>query len=135
MGPLSIPASAQENTNQNKAKLVYTDENGNQVVEGTKDDGKKNYIIVAKGQKINDVSDETKLNDLASTSANKEVIGERWYLAFAEDLKTAKDIAKKDVPSTKNIRENHCIQASYFWGHGSYVESYWNMSDGWGKHL
>ena len=132
-----IPASAQEKAKTpDKAQVVYTDEsNGNQVAELTKENDEKVYVVVAKGQKINDLSDETKLKDLASKSINKEVIGERWYLAFADDLEQAKDIAKKDASLPKNTTGNYSVQASYFWGHGSYVESYWDYSTGWGKHV
>lgn len=131
----TIPANAQidTNTNTNNAKIVYTNENGNQVVEADNNNGEKSYIIVAKGKKVNDLSDETKLKELASKNINNEVIGERWYLAFANDLEKAKEIAKQDA--SQNIASKYSIQASYFWGQGSYVESYWNLNDGFSKHV
>ena len=124
-----IPAGAHENTNTNESKVVYTDENGNRVLEGTKDNGEKGYIIIAKGEVFNDLSDETKVKELANNNANKEVIGERHYFAFADNLEDATELAKINATPDKT-KEKYSIQSAYyFWGNGSYIDTGWNSTD------
>ncbi len=132
----TIPANAEVigSETKTKTKIAYTDKNGNQVVEVT-NNNETGYVVVSKGVKYNDLSDETKLNDLAEKTKSKKVIGERWYLAFSENLDNAIEMAKIAPPEpTKQTDNKYSIQATYFW-HSSYVESYWNTSDSFSKHV
>lgn len=122
------PANAQTNKDTNNPKIVYTDSNGNKVIVATKDNGEKGYVIVAKEIVFNDLSDEKKVKELAANSADGEVVGERNYFAFSDNLKDATDLAKKNV---KPDETKYSIQtAYYFWGNGSYIDTGWNSTDG-----
>lgn len=133
----ATPASATSTNNDCKCAVssatIYESQTKNKVLE-IKEKEKKYFVVMFAPVTYHDLSDKKLLSKAQST---EEMIGERAYFRYVDNVSEAKRYADIVNTSKTEIQSESVIspEATYEFWNDSYIETWWSLANGSGFHL